>query len=278
MIRLEPGDFYGKTLYRGEFRGFLLADSAYAPDHRIPTHVHACPFFYLVTQGSLTETTGRRTTRGGPSTLIFHPAGEAHADHWHEHGGRCLHVEISAPRLAQLGEDALLLSEPAEFHGGRPAWLAHGIARELQAMDAAAALAVEGLILELLAEVARHPFPAQDRRPPPWLRTVHELLQARFAESLSLDEIAAAAGVHPAHLARAFRRHQRCTVGDYQRQLRVEYACRELARSDPSLIEIALDAGFVDQSHFTRTFKRRMGMTPGAFRAQFRGRNSDTRK
>jgi AraC family transcriptional regulator len=278
MVRLGPGHFYGERVRHCAVGGFFLAESVYAPNHRIPAHVHESAFFYLVLGGSSTETSHRRTTTCASSSLVFHPVGEAHANHWHEGGGRCLHIEVSADRLAQMEQHARLLSHAAEFHGGRATWLAHRVSEESRVMDAAAPLAVEGLILELLAEVARHPVPLEDRRPPRWLHHVRELLRARFAESLSLDEIAAAAGVHPAHLARSFRRHERCTVGDYQRQLRVECACRLLVTSDQPLIEIAIEAGFVDQSHFTRTFKRQMGMTPGEFRAQHRRRNSDARK
>ena len=68
-------------------------------------------------------------------------------------------------------------------------------------------------------------------------------------------------------LAREFRRRFGCSIGDYVRRLRIEFACRELAISDVPLYEIAFAAGFSDHSHFARTFKRATGMTPGAYRA-----------
>jgi AraC family transcriptional regulator len=55
------------------------------------------------------------------------------------------------------------------------------------------------------------------------------------------------------------------------RRLRVDWALRELSTSARSLSEIALDAGFADQSHFTRVFKRQVGVSPGAFRRSARG-------
>ena len=60
-------------------------------------------------------------------------------------------------------------------------------------------------------------------------------------------------------------------------QVRVEFACRHLATSDLALIEIALLAGFAYQSHFTRTFRRLMRMTPGQFRRNFRALNEGNR-
>ncbi|HLK61072.1 MAG TPA: helix-turn-helix domain-containing protein, partial [Chthonomonadaceae bacterium] len=72
------------------------------------------------------------------------------------------------------------------------------------------------------------------------LRQAQALLHTQFAENLTLSQMAETVGVHPMHLARLFRQHCRCTLGDYVRQLRVDYACRELASSDASLVEIAL--------------------------------------
>ncbi len=129
---------------------------------------------------------------------------------------------------------------------------------------------MEGLVLEILAEAARQPSPVEERKPPPWLRRARELLHDRFAEKLSLGEIAAAIDVHPVHFARVFRRHHGCTPGDYIRRLRVEFASRQLASTEIPLVEIALMAGFPDQSGFTKTFRHLMRMTPGEFRRHFR--------
>jgi AraC-like DNA-binding protein len=88
---------------------------------------------------------------------------------------------------------------------------------------------------------------------------------SRFRERLSLASLAAASGVHPTHLARAFRKHYGCTVGELQRELRVEYAMQRMSAGDtPGAV--AADAGFADQSHLTRTFRALAGNTPAAFR------------
>jgi AraC family transcriptional regulator len=93
------------------------------------------------------------------------------------------------------------------------------------------------------------------------------LLRARFSEPLSLATVAHEVGMHPAHLAREFGRWYHCTVGEYLRTLRIEFAQQALAASDAPLGVIALQAGFCHQSHFNRTFIRLIGMTPGAYRA-----------
>jgi AraC family transcriptional regulator len=141
-------------------------------------------------------------------------------------------------------------------------------------MDGVSPLAIEGLTLELLAESARNTSPVLDRRPPGWLISVCDMLHEQFSEPPPLGTIAEEAGVHPAHLARTFRQVHGCTLGDYVRKLRIEYACRCLTNPETPLAEIALAAGFSDQSHFSRTFKRQMGVPPGEFRKSLHPRKS----
>jgi AraC family transcriptional regulator len=72
--------------------------------------------------------------------------------------------------------------------------------------------------------------------------------------------------VHPVHLAQAFRKFYHCTIGDHVRSLRIDFACRQLTMTKLPLSEIALLAGFADQSHFTRTFKEALGLPPSQYR------------
>lgn len=133
-------------------------------------------------------------------------------------------------------------------------------------MDDVAPAAIEGLVLEILAEATRAGRRETAGKHPRWLMQAKELIQASFSEPLSLSHLAAAVCVHPVHLAREFRRHYHCTVAEYVRQLRVARACAEISTSNRSLADIAIEAGFSDQAHFTHVCKRLTGRTPGQFR------------
>src|SRR6185312_13324665 len=119
-----------------------------------------------------------------------------------------------------------------------------------------------GLMLEFAAERARHADRPLRGRPPLWLARAQELLRVRFVAPPSLVELAGEVGVHPVHLARTFRSHIGCTVGDYVRQLRVEYACQRLTASDAPLVDIAMDAGFADLPTPPRVDPRGLSSTP----------------
>jgi AraC family transcriptional regulator len=134
-------------------------------------------------------------------------------------------------------------------------------------MDSASALAIEGLVLEILAEAIRGKTSSTaEKKSPRWFCEVREFLHANFSESMQLEDLVRIADVHPVHLARVFRHQTGCTVGEYVRRLRLEFACGRVSSSNESLCEIALAAGFTDQSHFTRAFKNRFGITPGEYR------------
>jgi AraC family transcriptional regulator len=72
------------------------------------------------------------------------------------------------------------------------------------------------------------------------------------------------------HLARVFSLKYGTPVGTYVRGLRLNWAAARLADSEDTIAQIASEAGFFDQSHFTRTFRRHFGLTPQAYRRAVR--------
>jgi AraC family transcriptional regulator len=242
-----------------------FVESAYGPETEIPPHEHADPFFYYVLEGVCSEVSRRGSWQRGPCSLVFHPAGAWHANRWPGLGGRCFHAEIARARLDLLSEHARLAEETVDLRDGPASRLAGQLYREYQRRDGATPLAMEGLTLEILAEVSRGNARATERHIPHWLLQARDFLHERFTTNVSIDEVAAAVDIHPGHLARVFRQQFGCSLGGYLRRLRIEFASRQLAESDRPLKFVAVDSGFADQSHFSKLFKRHTGMTPVQF-------------
>jgi AraC family transcriptional regulator len=209
---------------------------------------------------------GRRTAALKPFTIIFHPSGITHHDEIGQAGIRIFSVELQDEWLDRLRECGVAPQSSIGVPGSELSRLAVRLYREYLNRDCCSALAIEGLVLEMLALVAR-PERVPERKPPAWLSRVEDLLKSGFHENLTIGEVAAQIAVHPAHLSRVFRQFHNQAIGDYLHELRVQFACQQLADPAVALSAIATESGFADQSHFTRVFKHCTGMTPGAFRA-----------
>lgn len=262
---LPAGQFFGKVAGRYRASGIMLSELRHAQRNAFPLHSHRLAYFCLLLSGSYSERIAGRVFAQQPMTLVYHPPETDHKDEVGERGARFFSVEVDERWTERLREEGKVRLDFAVLSSGEPLWIASRLYRELRAGDACSGLAVEGLVLELLAATGRLAR-TDERRPPGWLSRVESLLRERFRESLSLDDLASEAGVHPAHLSRTFRRFHGRTPGEYVQELRVRAVCQGLADRDRSLADLAFEAGFADQSHCTRVFKSLTGTTPGAFR------------
>jgi AraC family transcriptional regulator len=248
----------------------ILTETVYAPHTFVPSHSHSSAYFCKILQGSYSETYERRTRECDTDTLAFHPPDEIHSERFHGNQVRSFNVEITPAYMQRVRQHSDLLNRPADFRGGVIGWLATKMYREFVRHDSVSPLAIEGLALEIVAAGSREQGKPLASQPGVWLVRAKDMMHAHFSERLTISEVAEAVEIHPVHLAREFHRYYQCTIGEYLRQLRVEFACSQIKRGKTSLAEIAAQAGFFDQSHLSRTFKTLTGMTPGEYRTAHR--------
>jgi AraC family transcriptional regulator len=250
-----------------DVNGFTVAELRFPPGYVQETFAPELPYLAFVLEGAVEKEFVRRAMYLGPACAVTMPVGAAHSARFGAKGARIVIVRARHGSSAVAG----CLDRLADLRGPGLDWIARRLAAELRAPDAAAPLATEGFALELLAATSRAAAPARrHRRPPAWLSSADELLRERHGDCVRLSELADAVGVRPAHLARVFRAHYGVSVGDYGRRLRLAWAAAEIARGETTLAAIATEAGFADQSHFTRLFKRYVGITPARYRAETR--------
>ena len=263
---------YNHVIKKFELNGFSLTEAVYPPRLRQPRHTHEIAHISFILQGGYTERRLKRSWNCQTSGLVFHPFELTHSLDFDDAETRLFTINIKPRWLNYVGEKPEVLSRPAYFHRGLPVCLARRLFGEYRRGDSASTLAVEGLVLELIAAATNDRAVGRERRNPRWLEQSRDFLHAEFAGSPATGDVAKIAGVHPTHLARVFREQVGCTIGEYVRRLRVEFASRQLASTDAPLGEIALAAGFADQSHFSRTFRHYLGVTPGEYRKKTRPR------
>lgn len=267
--RRPPQPVLGKVTRR-ELADFSLVESVYPASGVMARHTHELAHVSVVLRGSYAERYGRRERLAEPSLLVIHPPDEDHSVAFQSAGAHVFSIHLKPLWLERVRDYSRILDSPADFSGGNPARLARRLYREFREPDEVAPLMIESLALEIVAAASREATTAAEGKTPRWLEQARELLHATFAGRVTLGEVARTVGVHPVYLASRFRKHYRCTMGEYVRRLRLETACREVACTDRPLSEIAASVGFYDQSHFTNVFKRHSGMTPAQYRATFR--------
>jgi AraC family transcriptional regulator len=267
--KLRPGRYFGQTLRRRAGEQLVVSEVRFPPRVRVPRHSHDRSIFNFVLAGAYVEYSDHRSIECRPPVLLFHRAGEIHWERFSRAGARCLTVEFDPAWVEDVERDRDRVDRTLCFARGEWTWVAAPIRQELYLRDDLTPMVVEAYVRILLAAGLRHE--GRSGAPPSFLERARSILDDRFPERFQLGDIAREVQVHPSHLARAFRRHYRTSPGEYVRRLRVDYACRELASRERTLAEIAQSAGFADQSHFTRTFRKLTGTTPARYRAEVLG-------
>jgi len=232
-------------------------------------HAHPHDQLGVVLAGQYRETcaTGAVTLRAG--SVVWRRGGELHGNAVGARPAEVLLVDLRPTSAEQL---CLAAVRPAAYFApGTFEEIHHGLVRELGHTDPASRVAIEGWVCLLAARTGRC-WAAPQATAPAWLTHVVTLIQAGYPHRIRLARLAAAAGVHPVTVAAGFRHHFGKSVGEYVRDLRIAHARRALEHTPRTLAAIALEAGFYDESHMDRVFRRRLGVTPGALR--FRSRDA----
>jgi AraC family transcriptional regulator len=244
----------------GHVGDFEIDDYSFAESHRIPAYDPPDPYVAVLLAGRMDKSFEAATHGLGAASVMTIPSGARHATRFGLAETRVILVKPAAALCPSA------LRELRHFQDGALTALGWRLAAELAAEDAAWPLAAEGIALELLAALSRRAAETPVRRPPTWFRDIVELLHEQARNDFSVADVAATVSVHPAHVARVFRRHTGSSIGSYVRRLRLEWAAAQLSTTDAAVGTVAADAGFADQSHFTRAFKRHTGLTPGNYR------------
>jgi AraC family transcriptional regulator len=242
--KIRFGEYYGRAVLQRTVESLRVWEFAHAPFCQIPAHTHERAHLIGVLAGSMVDSDGGSETELLAGDVALYPRGATHSTSMGAEGSRSVVFEFEAddlPRILpayfpQLGKSLVLRGRMTEA----VARTAHGSREE-----------IEAAVREMLAEP-----PGNVAAEPAWLGVVKAEVDRTGALEPDVDALAALAGRHPAHL----------TLGEYARARLVARAGEELRRGEKPLSDIALAYGFADQSHFSRTFKRFMNMTPDAYR------------
>jgi AraC family transcriptional regulator len=238
----------------------------YEPGAQLARHNHGCASLSLMLEGEQRESVGQRHYDCTSHSAVLKGAGVEHANLVSPRGALGLFVEMSGETetaLCDAGETPLGASY---FTDGATRHLVRRIGQELRLRRPGAVLVVEGLLFELLGTLVRKRCGDAVRRGDAPLKRALDYLEAHFRNRLTVAVVAEQAGIHPSYLAELFRERYATSVGEWVRNRRLEFVRDALRNPDTTISSIAFRAGFADQSHLTRLFRARFGLTPAEYR------------
>jgi AraC-like DNA-binding protein len=252
------------TAWRPAVAGVHEVFHARFGEHAYPLHTHDAWTVLIVDEGAVRYDLGRHEHGALGSRVTLLPPDVPHDGRSVTAAGfakRVLYLDrgLLDDRLVGRAVDAPTLADPALRR--RIARLHAVLARPEDALEGAGRLAF--VVERILHHLSGHPppAPARDRAV---ARRLRDLLDASVPEGCTLDDAAARLEVTPTHLIRAFGREYGMPPHQYLTGRRVELARRLLLSGRPPA-QVATLAGFYDQSHLTRHFRRMLGTTPSRF-------------
>lgn len=226
--------------------------------------------------GSYIREEGGRKAFADRSRILFESPGSEYRIHHPVSGGdRCLVLTLQPDLVDWLGErmearagvprfPATVLACPPEL------FVLHRRLQELLRADPPPPLEIAEAVYRTVDLATRRTAAPVERRAPRQaeraLQHVFELLQHRFCERITLDEIARHAAYSPFHLARLFRATFGMPVHRYLTALRLRSAFQEIIDGAHDLSRLALSHGFSSHSHFTAAFRTEFGFPPSRLR------------
>lgn len=264
MQLLEKGHFFGETNKRITFEGLIITDTEYTQE-KVDWHYHQNPYFTFILQGHVLEGNHKEIYHCSAGDLLFHNWDDAHYNTKPSGFTRGFHIEFEQQWLNQWNLNTDNLQGSFAIKNPEIKLIFYKLFKESLHHENASRLAIESMLLASLENLKFHDSTFKDSVPT-WINPLREFLHEEDTENISLSYLSELFGIHPVHLSRYFPKFFGCSLGEYLRKLKVEKSLSLLPLQNKSLVEIALESGFTDQSHFNRCFKESIGLTPSVYR------------
>jgi AraC family transcriptional regulator len=235
----------------------FLAGSVMAP------HVHEAAAMCVVLGGEMHEATDASESSYGAGNVIFKPSGVRHSNRFGPAGASILTIAMDDEVVDRLNAAGFPASDVFDSQARSVKYLSGCLISALRRRDG---LQCDAVALQLLAAVTTDRT-AANTGSPDWLWRIRAAIVRDTRGKFTIDRAARESGIESARIVEHLRRRYGLGFAAYTHQVKIEEALMILlARPHVTLASVAAQLGFYDQSHFTRVFKRIVGITPSAFR------------
>lgn len=266
MKILKEGEYYGQKKKEFKVNEVILSEYSYVAP-RTDWHYHENPYFMYLLQGQVYDVNRKITSTCSPGSLLFHNWQEKHYNHKHSQYAKGFHIELQNESLQRFLIPRLSVEGSITVNNPNAHLILAKIYHEFQFIDNFSHIGIESLLISLCRNIEKDIEMLNPHSV--WLKKLTDLIHEN-QEPTTLNELSRILQVHPVHISRTFSKEMGCTLSQYIRKIKVQKSIPYLLDSKFNLTEIAYLCGFADQSHFSRTFKKCMHISPRTYRSRFK--------
>jgi len=243
--------------------GLIVTRSSYHPGYNLNWHYHDNPSLTLNLKGGTIDQRKNEVRTIVAGDLVLHRPEEWHKNSFFAKDSRHFCIEFEPKWFKRFGIPYSFDSRSFCITDPNLKVKMVAILSEFVNSYETKQLNTEILLLDCIANLNGQKI---SNHAPDWIGSLRELLHDEYNSDLSLTYLSKRINVHPVTISKYFTRYFKTTLGDYIRRIRISKSLSYLSNRSIAINTIAIDTGFVDNAHYTRTFKRYTGLTPSAYR------------
>ena len=254
-MKLKNNIFLGNTATQFKLGYCSISIVNYTQPVSEEWHSHEDIHLSLILQGGNLESRKKEDKQVTPGKIMTYHQGEIHRNRFTAFPSKNLNLELKNEFFTQND----LTFERLDLTGTKRIETYLNLIKIFQELHINDLYTNDSIQLSLKSLFTNNSISSHQ---PAWLFQLKELIEDRWDEFISLEELALILNVHPVTISKYFKIYYKCSLGDYMRKVKVQKAIDFLLHSKMSITEIAFACGFSDNSHMTRIFKMYLGYSP----------------
>ena len=247
-MELSPTKYLGLTKFSKTLENYHLSLTYHDSDKLIPKHYHKNPYFSLNLQAPYVELGNSTKEIIAPGQVLIRPAFYEHKNTFIKSNGICFNIELITNK--ELFE--ITSKRKSSIHEIPIIKILTSIINQCQDDE------LDCLITEILVPNQKSKL---NPRISKWYSTIIEKIYDDYSQELSLSILANTVGLHPSYIARKFKLIHGSTISEFIKKVRLEKAALSIC-NQKKLTEVALECGFYDQAHFSKSFASTYNINP----------------
>lgn len=259
---MKHNKYFGTTENSIKTESFNISITNHLANSEILKHSHAKPYLCLLVSGIYNEKSNIDNLVSC-GDVIYRTADYEHSNSFYDKDSLCLNIEINNQEHLMNQNNFVLPTSQSKQKGRIEIYKVLYALKQRLPNDLLDIYCYESMLTHIkMSRIKGNLI---------WIKEIKEIINDNPTSPLSLEKLSLEFGLHPNYIVRKFKEVTGHKLSDYLTKIRLENSIKHLIKTESSMTEIAINAGFYDQSHFNRNFKNYLATTPLTFRKIVKG-------